>query len=104
MPAIRGPLGWRIQSQLVAFPARDANAGLHLRVVYVGCGVAILEDVVCGAEALLDVATPIDLRLSLVLHVERDIAFRPDLDAFRAKGFFLIEDEWKRVVFNGDES
>ena len=103
MAAIRGALGRGIQSQLVAFPAGDANAGFHLRVVHVGGGVAILEHVVGCAEALLDVSTPVDFRFGLVLRIERDIAVRPDLDAFRAKSFFLIEHEGKRFVFNGDE-
>ena len=103
MAAIRGALGRGIQRQLVPFPTRDANTRFHLRVVYVGCGVAILEYVVCFAEALLDVPAPIYFRFGLVLGIERDIAIRSDLDAFRAKSFLLIEHEWKGIVFDRDE-
>jgi hypothetical protein len=71
--------------------------------MYVSGGVAILENVICGAEAFLNVSTTVNFRFGLVLRIERNITIRSDFDTFRAKSFFLIEHEGKSLVFNGDE-
>ena len=70
----------------------------------IGGRVAIFKHEVCFAEALLDVPAPIYFGFSRVVRIEGEVALRPDLDAFRAECFFLIEYERKSLVVNGDES
>ena len=63
MRHMRNTLGRRVDSQLVAFPLRDADADFELRVVEMNRGVMILENVIRLAEALLDIAVPVGFRL-----------------------------------------
>ncbi len=56
MAAIRSALGRRVDRQLVALPAGDADARLHLRVVNVSRGVAVFEHVVGCSKTFFDIS------------------------------------------------
>ncbi len=81
-----------------------ADARLHLRVVHEGRGVAILEDVIGGAEAFLDIAAALRHRLRFILRVRaRDCLRARSSRASGFERFFRIEHEGQNFVVDGDE-
>ena len=94
---------WCVHGQLVALPRRNRRARLHLRVVVEHGGVAILEDVVSGAESSLDVAALHAGRQRLVANVQTEVALRPDLNGAGLQRLLGIEDELEDFVIDRDQ-
>ena len=101
--AIGDALGGRVQGELVAFPACQSAAGLHLGVVHEAGLVTLLEDLVSLGKARFHIADAGGHGFRIVAGIGAQIAFGPDSRRVLGQGGFGFEYERQGFVFDFDQ-